>query len=178
MRKVLYLFGLLTDADIAWLAGIGIKRRLGNGDIVINEGVTIDSIVILLEGEFQITTRVSQRIATVGVGEIVGEVSLVDSAPPSATVMARGECLALYVDKKILMQKLESDVGFGCRFYRALAMFLADRLRSTLLLPSYKERGLGDSTVILEDELDPGILDKTSSAGERFNRMLKLLIEQ
>ena len=91
--------------------------------------------------------------------------------------MARGECLALFVDKNILMQKLESDVGFGCRFYRALAMFLADRLRSTLLLPSYKERGLGDSAVILEDELDPGILDTTSSAGERFNRMLKLLIE-
>jgi hypothetical protein len=83
----------------------------------------------------------------------------------------------LFVDKKILLQKLEKDLAFGCRFYRALSMLLADRLRTTLQLPSYKEAGLGDATTILQDELDPGILQATSSAGERFNRMLKLLME-
>jgi hypothetical protein len=30
----------------------------------------------------------------------------------------------------------------------------------------------------LEDELDPGILDAVSSAGERFQRMLKALTGQ
>ena len=177
MRTVLYIFGLLTDADVAWIARTGIRRRLRDGDVVIKQDIQNDSVIILLEGEFQITTRSSGHIASIGVGEIVGEISLVDSAPPSATVTARGECLALFVDKKILMQKLERDIAFGCRFYRALALLLADRLRSTLQLPSHSEAGLGDATIILQDELDPGILDASSAGGERFTRMLKLLMD-
>jgi CRP/FNR family cyclic AMP-dependent transcriptional regulator len=177
MRTVLYIFGLLTDADVAWIAGTGIRRHLRDGDVVIKQGIQSDSVIILLEGEFQITTRASGHVASVGVGEIVGEISLVDSAPPSATVTARGECLALFVDKKTLVQKLEWDVAFGCRFYRALAMLLADRLRSTLQLPSHSEAGLGDATIILQDELDLGILDASSASGERFTRMLKLLMD-
>ena len=176
MRKVLYIFGLLTDADVEWMARTGIRRRLADGEVVIAEGRPADYIVLLLEGELLISAKGFGDIARVGVGEIVGEVSLVDSAPPSATVTAQRECLALFLDKKILTHKLETDTAFGYRFYRALAIFLADRLRATRQLPSVGERGLADESLILHDELDPAILDMSSSAGERFNRLLKALI--
>lgn len=175
MRKVLYIFGLLTDADVEWLARVGVRRRLADGDVVIAEGRPADSIVLLLEGQFVVSAEGYGEIARTGVGEIVGEVSLVDSAPPSATVTASGQCLALFLDKQILMRKLQNDVAFGCRFYRALAVFLASRLRARRELPSLSERGLADDTTVLEDELDPGILDTSSSAGERFIRMLRVL---
>ena len=45
MRKVLYIFGLLTDADIDWMARVGIRRRLKDGEILIEQGKPIGSII-------------------------------------------------------------------------------------------------------------------------------------
>jgi CRP/FNR family transcriptional regulator, cyclic AMP receptor protein len=178
MRKVLYIFGVLTDSDVDSLARIGTPRRLRDGETVIEEGKPADSLILLLEGEFLVTKKGMGQIARLGVGEIVGEMSLVDPALPSATITARGRCLALFINKTILLQKLESDVGFGCRFYRALAVFLADRLRATMRSPSLSERGIADEAAALKDELDAGILDAVSSAGERFQRMVKAITGQ
>jgi CRP-like cAMP-binding protein len=172
MRKVLYIFGLLTDADIEWMAKNGTCRRLGDGELLIEEGGTSDSLVLLLEGELQVTARGYGDIARMGVGEIVGEISLVDSAPPSATITARGDGLALFIDKRELLEKLERDEGFGSRFYHALAVFLADRLRATRQPTTDK---LSDGLALSRDELDIGIMDHVSAAGERFNRMLRIL---
>lgn len=174
MRKVLYIFGLLTDADAEWLARSGQKRRLSDGDVVTREGVPTDSLVLLLEGRLVVSAKGFGEVARLGVGEIVGEVSLVDSAPPSATVTADGECLALFIDKTLLLHKLESDVAFGCRFYRALAVLLADRLRATRRLPS-ADGAVADQATLQDGELDAAILDGLSSAGERFIRVLHIL---
>jgi CRP/FNR family transcriptional regulator, cyclic AMP receptor protein len=174
MRKVLYIFGLLSDADVEWMAQAGLRRRLSDGDVVIREGESADSLIFLLEGELLVTTRRLGQIARLGVGEVVGEISLVDSAPPSATITASGNGMALFLDKTTLMQKLDNDEGFGSRFYQALAVFLADRLREARG-GSSANSAIGYATRIAEDELDVGILDRVSAAGERFNRMLRTL---
>ncbi len=175
MRKVLYIFGLLTDADIDWMARVGIRRRLKDGEILIEQGKPIDSMILLLEGQLSVAIRDVGPVARLGVGEIVGEMSMVDSAPPSATVAAEGECLILLLDKKILLQKLTTDAPFGCRFYNALAVFLADRLREMgHRLSGNDEQDLAAET-ISKDELDVAILDNVSMAGDRFDRILKVL---
>ena len=174
MRKVLYIFGLLTDADAEWMARTGRKRHIADREVVIQEGVPVDWIILLLEGTMRVSAHGFGDVGRIGAGEIVGEVSLVDSAPPSATVAAEGECLALFIDKMRLKEKLESDLAFGCRFYRALAVFLADRLRATRRLPS-ADGGLADEGTLVEGELDQGIMDNISSAGERFIRLLNIL---
>jgi CRP/FNR family cyclic AMP-dependent transcriptional regulator len=175
LRKVLYIFGLLTDADIDWLARVGVRRRVKDAEILIEQGRSIDSIILLLEGRLSVSVRDVGIVARRGVGEIVGEMSMVDSAPPSATVAAEGECLILSLDKNILLQKLASDATFGCRFYKALAVFLADRLREV----EYRSSGNSGQDLaadgVLKDELDAGILDNVSMAGDRFDRMLKVL---
>jgi hypothetical protein len=142
MRKVLYIFGLLTDGDIEWLGVNGTCRRFRSGDVLIQEGRQTDALILLLEGEVQVSARGHGDIARMGIGEIIGEVSLVDSAPPSA------------------------------RFYRALAIFLADRLRATRQPTTDR---LVDLAGISRDELDIGIMDHVAEAGERFNRLLHAL---
>jgi CRP-like cAMP-binding protein len=91
MRKVLYIFGLLNDADIEWMARTGIRRLLSDGEIIIREGKRSDFVVFLLQGELLVTTRSLGEIARMGAGEVVGEMSMVDSAPPSAIVSRQGE---------------------------------------------------------------------------------------
>ncbi|WP_407520173.1 cyclic nucleotide-binding domain-containing protein [Methylobacterium oryzisoli] len=171
MRKVLYIFGFLTDGDIAWMARTGTRRRLADGEVVIREGRQPEALVLLLDGEFVVTGEAHGEIARLGVGEIVGEMSLVDTGPASATITARGESLALFLDYPALRDKLDQDEGFGARFYRALAVFLADRLRATRLARA----PLGDADALSLDELDLTIIDHVQAAGERFTRMLTIL---
>jgi CRP/FNR family transcriptional regulator, cyclic AMP receptor protein len=132
-------------------------------------------LIFLLEGEFLVSAQGIGEIARLGVGEIVGEMSLLDSAPPSATVVANGDCMALFLDKDVLLQRLETDAAFGARFYKALAVFLADRLRGTVRRLGYGDTQPFDPGTIAKDELDVGILDGVSVAGDRFDRMLKML---
>jgi hypothetical protein len=68
---------------------------------------------------------------------------------------------------------LKQQPAFAARFYRALAIFLADRLRSTAARMT-ADKGLRVNAV-MEDELDEGILDNVSLAGVRFERLLHLM---
>jgi CRP-like cAMP-binding protein len=58
--------------------------------------------------------------------------SFVDGRLPSATVQAAAECYVLSISRPLLSQKLEEDVLFYLRFYRAITKFLSSRLRATV----------------------------------------------
>jgi hypothetical protein len=64
MRKVLYIFGLLTDADIAWMAQTGVRRRIRDGEILIQEGRPIGTVILLLQGEYVVADRALGEIGS------------------------------------------------------------------------------------------------------------------
>lgn len=175
MRKVLVILGQLRDTDAEWMARAGVKREVNDGVSIITEGEKGDKLFIMLEGQLRIEDSRIGTIATLGIGEIVGEMSYVDNAPPSASVVADGDCVVLELSHGSLEARMESDPGFGMRFYRALSFFLADRLRGTVRRFGYGQTGSLDTDDLLEDELDDRLLDSVSLAGDRFDRMLKLL---
>jgi CRP/FNR family cyclic AMP-dependent transcriptional regulator len=174
MRKILYFFGALNDSDVDWMVHAGTRRGIGREEVLIHEGMPVDSIILLLFGKMTVNVSGVGEVAQLGSGDFIGEMSLVDSSPPSATVTAKVDCEALFIEKKILQQKLAADIAFAGRFYRALAILLSDRLRATERRPAYgQEQGLENESVRLKDELDVGVLDQLSIAGERFDRLLK-----
>ena len=83
MRKALYVMGILNDEDVEWLASRG--RRLGvqKSEVLIREGQPVDALFILLDGSLDVSAG-GHQVATLLSGEIVGEISFVDSNPPSA----------------------------------------------------------------------------------------------
>jgi CRP/FNR family cyclic AMP-dependent transcriptional regulator len=99
MRKALYILGQLNDADIQWLADHGRTRHLRDGEIVIQEGRPIDAIFLNLEGALAVTAGDGVEVARLGAGEFVGEISFVDSAPPSATVKGVGQSSVLEIKR-------------------------------------------------------------------------------
>jgi CRP-like cAMP-binding protein len=173
MRKVLYIMGQLNDRDIEWMAATGRQQVYVNGETLIREGVESPSLFILLEGEVEVVVQGIGRVATLGSGEIIGEMSFVDKAPPSATVLAQSSAKVLVLQKSEVDDHLTQDPAFAARFYRALAIFLSDRLRGTV------QRKNADaplsSAVMDDDELDDSVLDNVSVAGLRFQQMLKTL---
>jgi CRP/FNR family transcriptional regulator, cyclic AMP receptor protein len=166
MRSALYIIGILDDTDLVWLAAKGARRTLAEGVAIVHEGVPSDSLFLLLDGELVVRTEGAGEVARLQVGDVIGEVSFVDSRPPTATVAAVRPSIALAVPRELLRDKLQTDQGFASRFYRSLAIFLADRLRSTMSrLSSYTE----DSAEEMNDEM----MDHTSLAAARFDRFLR-----
>lgn len=164
MRKALFILGDLSDGDMDWLAAAGRKRELAEGAVLIHEGQASTEVYILLDG------RLSVRVGTGGTevnvlypGEFIGELSFLDSRPPSATVAAAVRSMVAAISRDSLRAKLERDTAFAARFYRALGIFLAHRLRRLTV----KSSGPGDSES-LEDEIDPELLDSVSLAANRF----------
>ena len=175
MRKVLVILGQLSDIDVEWMSRSGTKRSVPGGTHLIEEGGPNSSLFILLDGQLDVVDSELGTIASLGTGEIVGEMSFVDDAPPSASVVASGPCTVLELSHQQLEMRIADDAGFGMRLYKALAFFLADRLRGTVRRFGYgDEHSLADDAV-LEDELDERLLDSVSLAGDRFDRMLKTL---
>jgi CRP/FNR family cyclic AMP-dependent transcriptional regulator len=170
LKKVLYFLGTLDDQDIEWMVRNGAKRSVPARTQIINEGKPSDDLFFILSGEFSVTAARSRgEIARLTAGEILGEISFVDSRPPSATVTSLTDAVVGAVSIGALEQRLLKDVAFAARFYKAIAIALADRVRSTAGAGP-KAASAGGS---IEDdaEVAPHLLDTLSMAGVRFADM-------
>ena len=173
MRKILVILAELSDTDADWLATHGERRRLAPGSLLIQEGAFIDSMYVIVEGSMSVLSGAGVKLAEVGAGEVLGEMSLIDSSPAAASIRVDQDSLVLAIPKSRLQGKLQSDTAFAARFYRALCMFMATRMRGTIRRMGYQD---ANASVDLDpDELDVDTLDQVHLAGARFERMLKRL---
>lgn len=177
MKKVLFLFGELNDDDIDWLIANGRREKIPAGTLLIQEGQTIDTLYILLDGRVRVSVLTHQSItelADLSSGEVFGEMSFVDTRPPSATVKTIEDTLVLAVPRQKLATRLQQDVGFASRFYRAIALFLSSRLRGTVRFLGYGKTQLADEP---HDDLAPEIADNIPVANARFDWLLRRLMD-
>lgn len=172
MRKVLYLMGVLEDTDMDWLASHGSLETVEAGTIIVDQGVSIDSLFVLLDGQLSIFNKANPKTAlnNLYAGEVIGEISFVDSRPPIASVRAETRSQLVRVHKELLKAKINRDLGFAARFYHALALFLADRMRSTMGGLGYE---CGDETPEVRGELDDSLMDYVALGATRFDRFLR-----
>jgi CRP-like cAMP-binding protein len=171
MRKVLEIFGVLRDEDVDWLVSIGRKHLVPKGSTIIEAGKTIDSICIVLGGKLSVRTGPGgdHEIATLFSGEVVGEISFVDSGLPLASVVAVENSEVLIIPADSVRAKISRDEGFASRFYRAIAVFLCTRLRKTIGHFGYGSwQEDPDASEIQEDGMD-----RASIGASNFDQVLK-----
>ncbi len=174
MRKVLFFFGILDDEDLEWMLASGSRREAEKGEVLIRQGEIIDSLFLLVDGLCKVVSGTAE-IAQLKAGEIMGELCFVDSRPTSASVIAVEKSLLLALPRTLVAKRLGEDVGFAARFYRALAIFLADRLRSSNALLGYGQVGRIWESSGDPDEMDPDELEAVSVANVRFDRLQRQL---
>jgi len=173
MRKVLFILGQLSDADVDWLAETGQREKIPRGHNLVVEGQPLTALYFILDGTFDVHAKGAGHLASLGCGEIVGEMSLIDARPPAASVQAQSDAVVLTISKATLTRKLATDVAFAANFYRAVAIFLSDRMRSTVQRMGYGKAGALAQDNALEGELDACVLDNIHLAGARFETILK-----
>ena len=174
MRKAFYLMGILEDEDLEWLGRNGVTKLVPAGAILVSEGMPIQDIFVVLDGKLSVLAQAigNREIAPLYAGEIVGEISFVDSRPPSASVVAAQDSQILAIPRVKLSAKLESDKAFSARFYKAIATLLADRLRRTV-----SHLGFGKHKESTDpDELDDEMMESASVGARRFDQLLKRLM--
>lgn len=178
MRKAFYIMGELTDADLDWLIQNGEQRKIGRNIPLIRQGEHPPFVYIILRGLFVVRDEKlgGLELARLASGEIVGEMSFIQAQPPSATVTALEDGLVLTLQRTALEQKLQTDSDFAARFYRALAVFLSDRMRATVRTLGYgSTAAAAEADAAHDDEQEPEMLARASAASQRFEAVLKRL---
>ncbi|QDU63971.1 DNA-binding transcriptional dual regulator Crp [Planctomycetes bacterium Pan216] len=174
MRNALLVLGQLSDEDFEWLLESGAKRRLSPNEVLIHEGRSIEGLSIIVEGELAVTHSDDREVARLGPGEFVGEISFVDQRPPLASVRSVRHATLLEIPRQALSDKLAYDHVFAARFYRALAMLLADRLRHTVRRMSVTN----SDTPAGVDDIDSAVLERLHVAGALFERLRDNVLER
>jgi CRP-like cAMP-binding protein len=138
------LFSLLTNEQAERVAAGIVKRRYKRGEALVVQGLKSDRLVIILTGRARVVTRDARGreaiIAVLYPGDHVGEMSLIDDEPHSASVEAEVQSDALVLDRAAFMQCLPENNSLAMAIMLALVKRLrrADRnIESLALLDVY-----------------------------------------
>lgn len=172
-KKALFILGELNNDDLDWIIQKAKKEILKPGATLIYEGRQIDALYIVLKGNLSvlIDPEGHKELAQISGGELVGEISFIDTRPPLATVKAIEETQVLAIPRRQLIAKLQQDTGFASRFYYGISLCLSDRMRGTVRRLEYG-RSIDEGDIEQED-VNPTVLDNLALAQAKFNWLMQ-----
>jgi len=138
MQNIQKLFAIpalkrFETQDLAKLLRLSRIRQYGDGELIIREEDTDPWFYFLLSGEIRVS-KDGVDITTISrMGEIFGEMSLIDGLSRSTSVNAVGDTVCLSVDTAS-RQRLDSDLDAANllnQLYRVASEFISLRLRLT-----------------------------------------------
>ena len=135
------LFSELGEAELQRIAEVGRVEYWKEGALVLEEGAYGPRMMIVLEGRVEILRRdgagVQRALATLGPGEILGEMSLLLDLPRTATVQALEALKVFAMDRQAFLELVEASdpaiLKLGLQLSRVLSrrlMALNDRVLS------------------------------------------------
>ena len=138
------LFSLLTVAQAEVISGAVIKRRFKRGEELVEQGQKSNALFILLTGRARVMTSDSRGreviLATLAQGDYLGEMSIIDNEPHSATVRAEVQTDVLMLGRAEFARCLTENASMSLVVMRGLVKRLrhADRkIESLALLDVY-----------------------------------------
>jgi CRP-like cAMP-binding protein len=122
----------LTANDWALVADKAIRVTFKKGDVLVPRSQKSNGVYLLLKGTARVQIPSLATVRAIGPGEICGEMSFLEDAPASASVIAEGDVEAYHLDRLALESLFELFPHLASRFYRSLATNLSQRLRGLL----------------------------------------------
>lgn len=126
--------GTHRDKDLARMAPLLDEVHREQGDILVHEGRPGSEAYLIVDGRASVSIR-GEALTTLGPGEFVGEMALLDHSPRSATVTADTPMRLLVIDPRSFSALLDQPrVGWR------VAQRLAERLRRAEGAPTYDDQ--------------------------------------
>jgi len=189
------LFSVLTAAQAASVADTVVKRRFKRGEPIVEQGKKSNALSIILTGRARVVTTDARGreviLATMHPGDYVGEMSLIDNEPHSATVRAEIQTDALILGRLEFARCLPENSSMAYAVLKGLVQRLrhADRqIESLALMDVYgrvarallefaSEDGTGNA--VIRDKVSRQDLAKMVGASrEMVSRVMKDLEER
>jgi GNAT superfamily N-acetyltransferase len=127
--RELSMFRGLDAEQVRRLAGRCQVVRFEAGQSVLEEGRLDHALYILLSGRVEVRRAgIEGSIGVIGIGECLGEISLLTGAPHSATAVATAACEAAMLTHRELTQLIRFRPDIGLAIYRNLAIGLGAKL--------------------------------------------------
>ena len=170
IQSGLTLLSELSDADLEWLLSAGQREKVPANAVVVGEGTQVRSIYLVMQGLLSVylASRGSHILATLGAGQIFGEMSYLENRPASATVRTLEDSELITISRPDLNARLQSNPDFCGRFYKTLAKVTSRRLREMV----------GSVGRLLEDQPpeDPKMLERWNEIADKTQRFKQLLL--
>ena len=134
------LFSMLTTSQAASVADAVVKRRFKRGEPIVEQGKKSNALSIILTGRARVITTDSRGreviLATMRPGDYVGEMSLIDDEPHSATVSAEIQTDTLVLSRAEFARCMPENDSMSYAVLRGLVKRLrhADRKIESLAL--------------------------------------------
>ena len=189
------LFSMLTISQAASVADAVVKRRFKRGEPIVEQGKKSNALSIILTGRARVITTDSRGreviLATMRPGDYVGEMSLIDDEPHSATVSAEIQTDTLVLSRAEFARCMPENDSMSYAVLRGLVKRLrhADRkIESLALMDVYGRvaRALlesatvdGAGSAVIRDKVSRQDLAKMVGASrEMVSRVMKDLEER
>ncbi len=153
--RQLPLFAGLSEEDLDRLTSMAEPAAIPAGAVLLAEGSPGEALYVVLDGELEVSKHGSPTDVILGVrrkGEVIGEGSLLEGGPRSATVRALTDCRLLMISQSAFQKVL----AWSPSAVSAILHTVTGRLRSTqtLLLQQEKMASLGALAAGLAHELN------------------------
>ena len=139
-----HLFEGLPTEELGHVAHLAVEQNFVDGQVLFREAEPGHCLYILTDGHL-LVRRKNQIVATINPGEVVGELSVLDSQPRSADVVAHGDVTVLSLKDDDLMGLVEQRPALTRGFLRILSARLRRRSsrqdRVNQLIHAYRVRG-------------------------------------
>ncbi len=189
------LFSMLTPSQAEAVAEAVIKRRFKRGEMIVEQGKKSNALFIILTGRARvITTDTRGReviLASLEPGDYIGEMSLIDNEPHSASVRAEVQTDVLMLGRVEFARCLPENTSMAYAVMKGLVQRLrhADRkIESLALMDVYGRvaRALIEAShtdteglVVIRDKVSRQDLAKMVGASrEMVSRVMKDLEER
>ena len=134
------LFALLTAGQAEAVADAVSKRRFKRGEVIVEQGEKSNTLFIILTGRTRVVTSDKRGreviLATLQPGDYIGEMSLIDNEPHSATVRAEVQTDMLTLGRAEFARCLPENSSMSYAIMKGLVQRLrqADRKIESLAL--------------------------------------------
>ena len=110
----------------------GVERNLGADEVLIEQGSTMQNAFYIKSGRVKLLQKGEDgnvtNLATRGVGDVLGELSLLLGHPATVTAVTDGAAVVIEVTQEQLMTQLREEPAMSGRLFKAMAVALAERI--------------------------------------------------
>ncbi len=111
------------------------EKSVEKDSVLFVEGMPGELLYIIMSGRVEIIKKTKDNkkivLATMGANEIVGEMSLIDSEPRTATGITSADSVLLVITKQNFNEMLKSDPRIAAKILMGLLKVISKRLKIT-----------------------------------------------